>query len=90
MNQPSLRALQVLGTIGLEAYRCRNRITDPELDERLDAYYSPKQHTNSVWFIVASGRYPLNTYGDSIDIFIHDRGKCFHIPRACLHIRGRS
>src|SRR5436190_20506164 len=39
------------------------------------AYYSPQQHTNGVWVVVASGAYPLNTLGDSIDILIRDGGE---------------
>src|SRR6267142_954397 len=32
MTQPSLRAMQVLGAIGIEAYCVRNGINDPELE----------------------------------------------------------
>src|ERR1043166_4650713 len=39
------------------------------------AYYSPQQHTNDVWAVVASGAYPLNTLGDSIHMLIRDGGE---------------
>src|SRR6266404_4251058 len=53
-----------------------------------DAYYAPKQHTNGVWFVVASGAYPLNRYGDSIDMLIRDGGKVFsYSPRMPSHPR---
>ena len=46
------------------------------------AYYSPQQHTNRVWAVVASGAYPLNTFGDSIDMLIRDdRGVMSYSPR---------
>src|ERR1051325_9512034 len=39
------------------------------------AYYSPEEHTNGVWYVVASGSYPLNRLGDSIDLLIKDGGE---------------
>ena len=39
------------------------------------AYYEPKQHTNGVWVVVASGAYPFNRMGDSIDLLIRDNGE---------------
>jgi len=39
------------------------------------AYYSPKQHTNGVWTVLASGSYPLNTLGDHIEMLIRDNGE---------------
>ena len=39
------------------------------------AYYEPEQHTNGVWVVVASGAYPLNRLGDSIDMNIREDGQ---------------
>jgi hypothetical protein len=44
------------------------------------AYYSPRQHTNGVWVVMASGPYPENTWplnwsGDNIDVLIRDSGE---------------
>jgi len=50
------------------------------------AYYAPEEHTNGVWYVVASGAYPLNRMGDSIDIFIKDGGKVIsYSPRMRDH-----
>ena len=50
------------------------------------AYYAPKQHTNSVWVVVASGAYPNNTLGDSIDLIIRDGGEVIsYAPRMSWH-----
>jgi len=46
------------------------------------AYYTPSQHTNGVWVVVASGAYPANTLGDSIDLLIRDSGEILsYAPR---------
>jgi hypothetical protein len=51
-----------------------------------DAYYAPKQHTNGVWCVVASGAYPANRYGDSMDMLIRDGGEVFsYSPRMSSH-----
>jgi len=53
-----------------------------------DAYYTPKQHTNRVWVVVASGAYPLNRLGDSIDLLIRDSGEVLsYSPRQANHPR---
>ena len=39
------------------------------------AYYNPRQHTNGVWVVMASGAYPQNWYGDNFDILIRDSGE---------------
>lgn len=39
------------------------------------AYYAPEEHTNGIWHVVASGPYPLNRLGDSIDLLIKDGGE---------------
>jgi hypothetical protein len=50
------------------------------------AYYSPREHTNGVWYVVASGAYPLNRLGDSIDLLIKDRGEIVsYTPRMQSH-----
>jgi hypothetical protein len=50
------------------------------------AYYAPKEHTNSLWHVVASGAYPLNSMGDSIDILIKDDGEVIsYAPRTKDH-----
>jgi hypothetical protein len=46
-----------------------------------DAYYAPQQHTNGVWYVVASGAYPLNRFGDSTDILIRDGGEILSYSR---------
>jgi len=52
------------------------------------AYYSPQQHTNGVWAVVASGAYPLNRLGDSIDMLIRDSGEVVsYSPRMSSHPR---
>jgi len=52
------------------------------------AYYAPQQHTNGVWFVVASGTYPLNRLGDSIDMVISDSGEVVsYAPRNPSHPR---
>ncbi len=46
------------------------------------AYYAPRQHTNGVWAVVASGAYPNNRMGDSIDLLIRDGGEIiYYAPR---------
>ena len=51
-----------------------------------DAYYWPHEHTNGVWYVVASGAYPLNAYGDSIDMLIRDGGEVVsYSPRRDYH-----
>ncbi|PWU18395.1 MAG: hypothetical protein C5B50_09410 [Verrucomicrobia bacterium] len=37
------------------------------------AYFAPHEHTNEVWYVVASAAYP--TYGDRIDILAGDTGE---------------
>jgi hypothetical protein len=50
------------------------------------AYYAPEQHTNGVWVVVASGAYPLNRFGDSIDMLVRDSGEVFsYSPRMEKH-----
>jgi hypothetical protein len=50
------------------------------------AYYAPQEHTNSVWYVVASGDYPLNRMGDSIDLLIKDGGEVIsYSPRMKDH-----
>jgi len=50
------------------------------------AYYLPEQHTNGVWVVVASGAYPLDRLGDSIDIIIRDDGQIVsYSPRQSSH-----
>ena len=50
------------------------------------AYYAPQQHTNGVWVVVASGAYPLNKLGDSIDMLVRDSGNVFsYAPRFSSH-----
>ena len=50
------------------------------------AYYNPQQHTNGVWAVVASGAYPGNTLGDSIDLLIRDSGEVVsYKPRMSGH-----
>jgi hypothetical protein len=39
------------------------------------AHYTPKQRTNGVWVVVASGAYPDNTLGDHVDLLIRDDGE---------------
>ena len=52
------------------------------------AYYAPQEHTNGVWSVVASGAYPLNRLGDSIDILIRDSGEVIsYSPRISSHPR---
>ncbi|HWC59955.1 MAG TPA: hypothetical protein VHC44_09710 [Verrucomicrobiae bacterium] len=52
------------------------------------AYYAPTQHTNGVWVVVASGAYPHNRMGDSIDMLIHDNGEVIsYAPRFPEHPR---
>lgn len=52
------------------------------------AYYTPKEHTNGVWVVVASGAYPNNTLGDSIDLLIRDSGEVVtYTPRMSWHPR---
>ena len=52
------------------------------------AYYAPKHHTNGVWVVVASGAYPNNTLGDSIDLLIRDSGEVIsYSPRMSWHSR---
>jgi hypothetical protein len=52
------------------------------------AYYSPEEHTNGVWYVVASGSYPLNRLGDSIDLLIKDGGEVVsYSPRMQGHPR---
>jgi hypothetical protein len=52
------------------------------------AYYAPQQHTNGVWAVVASGSYPLNRLGDSIDMLIRDSGEVVsYAPRMSSHPR---
>ena len=50
------------------------------------AYYAPAQHTNGVWVVVASGAYPNNRLGDSIDLLIRDTGEVIsYVPRDPWH-----
>jgi hypothetical protein len=50
------------------------------------AYYTPEEHTNGVWYVIASGSYPLNRLGDSIDILIQDDSKVLsYSPRRSSH-----
>lgn len=50
------------------------------------AYYTPEQHTNDVWVVIASGAYPLNAMGDSINIVIRDDGEVVsYAPRMSFH-----
>jgi hypothetical protein len=50
------------------------------------AYYSPEQHTNGIWVVVAAGAYPLNRYGDRINITIRDNGEVIsYSPRLSSH-----
>jgi len=52
------------------------------------AYYAPTQHTNGVWAVVASGAYPFNQMGDSIDMAIRDNGEVIsYSPRFSKHPR---
>jgi hypothetical protein len=52
------------------------------------AYYAPQQHTNGMWVAVASGAYPLNRLGDSIDMLIRDSGEVVsYAPRMSSHPR---
>lgn len=39
------------------------------------AYYTPVQHTNGVWAVVAEGSYPMGAYGDFIDLTVRDNGE---------------
>jgi hypothetical protein len=39
------------------------------------AYYSPAQHTNGVWAVVAEGSYPMGAYNDFIDLTVRDNGE---------------
>ena len=49
-------------------------------------YYAPEQHTNGVWVVVASGAYPHNRLGDSIDMVIRDDGEVIsYAPRMSSH-----
>jgi hypothetical protein len=51
-----------------------------------DAYFTPQEHTNGVWYVVAAGAYPLNGYGDSIDILLRDGGEILsYLPRRDFH-----
>jgi hypothetical protein len=51
-----------------------------------DAYFSPREHTNRVWAVVASGAYPANRWGDSIDLLIRDGGEVLaYSPRWGSH-----
>jgi len=38
------------------------------------ARFSPLQHTNGVWVVLASAPYPGNTYGDWIKLTVRDDG----------------
>jgi hypothetical protein len=50
------------------------------------AYYAPQQHTNGMWAVVASGAYPNNRLGDSIDLLIRDSGEVIsYAPRMSWH-----
>jgi hypothetical protein len=50
------------------------------------AYYAPHEHTNGVWVVVASGAYPLNRLGDSLDMRIRDSGEVVsYAPRMSDH-----
>jgi len=52
------------------------------------AYYTPTQHTNGIWGVVAFGAYPSNKLGDSIDLLIRDSGEVFsYVPRMSRHPR---
>lgn len=52
------------------------------------AYYAPNQHTNGVWMVIASGAYPNNRLGDSIDLLIRDSGEVIsYSPRMSWHPR---
>ena|ERR1043165_7173058 len=52
------------------------------------AYYAPQEHTNGVWYVVASGAYSHNRMGDSIDILIKDGGEVIsYSPRMSKHPR---
>jgi hypothetical protein len=53
-----------------------------------DAYFSPQQHTNGVWRVLASGAYPLNRMGDHIEMLIRDNGEVVsYIPLYSSHPR---
>jgi hypothetical protein len=52
------------------------------------AYFSPQQHTNGVWRVLASGAYPLNRMGDHIEMLIRDNGEVVsYIPLYSSHPR---
>jgi hypothetical protein len=52
------------------------------------AYFSPQQHSNRVWLVLASGAYPLNKLGDHIEMLICDNGEVVsYIPLASFHPR---
>jgi hypothetical protein len=52
------------------------------------AYFSPQQHTNGVWRVLASGAYPLNKLGDHIEMLIRDNGQVVsYIPLDSFHPR---
>ena len=44
-------------------------------DWSYQAYYTPVQHTNEVWIVVAEGGYPMGAYGDFIDLVVRDSGE---------------
>jgi len=39
------------------------------------AYYSPLQHTNGIWVVVASGPYPLNKLSSDLELLVRDDGE---------------
>ncbi len=52
------------------------------------AYFSPQNHINGVWRVLASGAYPLNTLGDHIGMLVRDNGDVFsYIPLYSSHPR---
>ena len=50
------------------------------------AYYAPRENTNGVWIVIASGAYPLNRMGDSIELLIRNGGEVVsYSPRLASH-----
>jgi len=53
------------------------------------AYISPRQHTNGVWRVLASGAYPLNRMGDHIEMLIRDNGEVVSYIPLSEYIRDK-
>jgi hypothetical protein len=68
----------------------QNEVARRERDTQWSAtaYFNAHEHTNGVWYVVAAGAYPLNTWGDNIDILVKDSGEIAgYAPRWSKHPR---